>query len=279
MIIDGPPEIGQPVGCCIYCGSTKAPLRTEHVVPFGLAGNHFKLPEASCCACERITGTVEQQVLKGMLKPFRARAGLPSRDGHPSQWPLGIINTRDEVDLVEVEITQHPSSFVLAIFPPPGILLGQEPTSSFEILRAWIHAPHAADARDHIAERGGVGFVAGRFFPIRFGRMLAKIAHGIAVSVYGPDGFVPLLPDLILGKSNAVPHLIGTEYTDPRTAQLDLEPVPDKLHVLNIAEYLVNERENFIIASIRLFAYLGAPAYSVVVGRPKHAPEKIRLAK
>jgi hypothetical protein len=204
-----------------------------------------------------------------MLKPFRARAGFPSREGHPPEWPLGIINTRDEVNQVQVDIAQHPSSFILAILPPPGILLGQDPTNKFKILAPWIHAPHAADAKAHIAEHGGIGFIAGRFFPIRFGRMLAKIAHGVAVSTYGSDGFVQLLPDIILGKVDTVPYLVGTEYTEPKTAKLDLGPVPNLLHRLNIAEYLVNERDNFIIASIRLFAYLGAPTYSVVVGRPK----------
>jgi hypothetical protein len=269
MIIDGPPTAGGPVGRCIYCGSTDADLREEHILPFGLGGNHFRLPKASCRACERITGTIEQQVLKGMLKPFRARAGFPSREGHPPEWPLGIINTRDEVDQVKVDIAQHPSSFILAIFPPPGIVLGQEPTNKFKILAPWIHAPHAADAKAHIAEHGGIGFIAGQFFPMRFGRMLAKIAHGVAVSTYGPNGFAQFLPDIILGKSDTVPHFVGTEFADPKTAKLDLRPVPDLLHQLNIAEYLVNDKDHLIIASIRLFAYLGAPTFSVVVGRPK----------
>jgi hypothetical protein len=269
MIIVGPPEVPQPVGCCIYCGSTEADLREEHVLPFGLGGNHFRLPKASCRSCERITGTIEQQVLKGMLKPFRARAGFPSRKGHSPEWPLGIINTKDEVDQIKVDIAQHPSSFILAILPPPGILWDQEPTNRFTILKSWVHAPHAADAKPYIAEHGGIGFVAGQFFPMRFGRMLAKIAHGVAVSTYGPDGFDQFLPDIILGKSDKVPHFVGTEYTEPKTAKLDLKPVPDLLHQLNIAEYLVNDRDHLIIASVRLFAYLGAPTYSVVVGKPK----------
>src|SRR5438270_6006604 len=69
----------RPVGHCIYCGATDA-LRREHVVPLGLCPQRSTvLPAASCGLCAKITGDFERLVLRGTLRPIRARLGLSSR--------------------------------------------------------------------------------------------------------------------------------------------------------------------------------------------------------
>jgi uncharacterized Fe-S cluster-containing radical SAM superfamily enzyme len=55
-----------PIGECIYCGTKEGPLSREHIIPFALNGDRI-LPEASCTACGKITGKIEQYVTKTML--------------------------------------------------------------------------------------------------------------------------------------------------------------------------------------------------------------------
>jgi hypothetical protein len=46
-------------------------------------------------------------------------------------------------------------------------------------------------------------------------RMIAKIAHAFAVADQGLDKFTPLLPDVVLGRSDNLADLIGGEMPCP----------------------------------------------------------------
>jgi hypothetical protein len=64
------------IGQCIYCDAVDD-LRTEHIIPFGLAGQHVLL-NASCKACADKTALIELKVHQS-LGAFRGG----SRSSHP----------------------------------------------------------------------------------------------------------------------------------------------------------------------------------------------------
>lgn len=81
-----------PVGRCIYCSATEG-LEKEHILPFGLSGT-ATLPQSSCRDCARITGSIEQAVLRGPFLPVRVYRDLKSRSKHrdaPRTLPLTFI--------------------------------------------------------------------------------------------------------------------------------------------------------------------------------------------
>jgi hypothetical protein len=61
----------------------------------------------------------------------------------------------------------------------------------------------------------------GRVYSGDFARMLAKIAHTYAIAEYGMNSFKPLLTEIILGKDDRLPFLIGGDETLPT---LESEP-------------------------------------------------------
>src|SRR5947208_13602278 len=80
--------LGVDVGACIYCGETRGPLTREHVLPRGLGGNWapegysdaFVLQHATCSSCSQITQNIEDECLRSMMDPGRARLGLKRKD-------------------------------------------------------------------------------------------------------------------------------------------------------------------------------------------------------
>ena len=86
-----------PIGRCIYCGDTED-LRKEHILPFGLGGSAV-LPESTCRSCAKITGQVEQKILRGPMWDVRIYRRLKSRTKHkdaPKCYPLKIIKNGSE---------------------------------------------------------------------------------------------------------------------------------------------------------------------------------------
>src|SRR5947209_7136061 len=65
----------QPVGRCIYCGSTES-LGREHIIPLALNGTAV-LPKSTCDGCTRITGEFEQDVLRALPPAFPAAEASP----------------------------------------------------------------------------------------------------------------------------------------------------------------------------------------------------------
>src|SRR4051794_24965669 len=80
------------------------------------------------------------------------------------------------------------------------------------------------------------------------------------LGLIGRDSFEPLLLDLILGKRKYAPDVIGGsgEDVEPRDEQ--------SFHFISF-EQLATEEGSLLICLVRLFAFLGAPTYQIVVGR------------
>lgn len=95
--------------------------------------------------------------------------------------------------------------------------------------------------------------------PYQFARMLAKIAHGRAVSEYGIKGFKPLCLDIILGKSE--------DYFDTVGGSFEIKPaIIGCDHILDISLNFESSTLALLIVNIRLFSQISSPEYTVVVG-------------
>jgi hypothetical protein len=255
-------------GVCIYCGRADVKLTDEHIVPLGLGGN-LVFEKSSCVGCAKVTGNVEQQCLRGMFAPLRARLGFPSRrrkDQKRSE-PLFVVRLDDTVESRDVTLLEHPAGLALMRVEPPRILYALPPlTGEFKGDIWWTYVKD--DTRQKIEEHGGKGVRFGAFNPGLFARMLAKIAHAFAVADQGLNKFTPLLPRLILGRDENLSSLVGGSMVVP--------PAFDALHQLELEVGWIQDVDytkaglpantQFLIIHIRLFSFLAAPLYHVVAG-------------
>lgn len=145
--------------------------------------------------------------------------------------------------------------------PPPGILMGLEPTRTATLDSALITA--SAPGEIHTEYRDTL-----EVQPWAFLRMLAKIAHSFAVAELGWQRFCeyrPLLKSIILDTSDFSTHYIGCvakSIGDPKI-----------LHWLSGNVVCMDGRELFIV-DISLFSFLKrTPVYRVVVAEKNITPE------
>src|ERR1700730_10388988 len=230
------PHRFDPVGMCIYCGTTSfIPLTTEHIIPQGLGGGLI-LPKSSCDPCRQVTQKLEETCLRFLLLPYRLHVGLVQ---HPHE-----INER---------IKQHPDFLLLPVLGrSPGILIGAPPGGPmpYHFMLATNH-PNLSTMANHLDS-----FDLGCYF-----RMIAKIAHSFTVGQIGLGSFDPDLPPIIIGNHlELVAYLIGG-------SEIDLPVRSDALsHQVGLG-IVPWEDGHLVRARIRLFAFHHSPAYDVIVGR------------
>jgi hypothetical protein len=266
--IASPPKKFPSIGRCIYCGSTAGPFGDEHIIPHGLAGNVI-FEKASCKDCEKATSAVERVCLRNMLLPLRARLGIAKRRRPKTQRPkeltVELIMPDGKLEKRMLPTEKHPLCFALLRFDAPDILLGAPPKESFTGKR-W-HYVNRLEADAMLPLYRAKGFEIGRFHPGLFSRMLAKIAHAFAVANQGPEAFTPFLTDLILRGSKTPSYFVGGDLKVPPA-------VPDVAHTLHLKAVSGEPPGTgiqYLVVDIRLFAWLGAPQYRVVVGEWKGA--------
>jgi hypothetical protein len=224
------------------------------------------LSKASCRPCARITGSVEQYCLRTMFGPLRMRLGLPTR--RPKERP-DHLNVQFErpgnlVETRSIPVKDYPKVLHLLKLSPPTILQGK---SSENIIKcvAWAYTDESLSQQ--VVKYHAQKLLVADYDPSVFCRMLAKIAHSYAVSIMGLDGFEGYLPNLIMGQQGYIPDLVGG-YLD------DFPPEDDgPIHHVQL-QFLVGPFGPFLAVSIRLFSFLGAPKYLVVVGRPTESGKK-----
>lgn len=260
-----PPKPQKTLGVCIYCGDTND-LTDEHVVPFGLAKNSLVLPKASCKACAALTSLVEMGFLREGLGILREKFGAPTRRGKrrtglASRWLVeraedGVITPNGQ--LSEFRIRDLPAMCMMPVLNParevvaPGHRNGW--TGQFWIWREDVNLPAAL--------RPGKALHIGKINPAQFARLLAKIAHGVAVAELGLNAFRPFLRDVIL-KDDVDPfqYVGGAGIPDPAEGVLHAWE-----QGFAEAEHAGKSDARYVIVLIRLFACLGAPQYLVVAG-------------
>jgi hypothetical protein len=254
-----------PVGRCIYCGDQSSKLGDEHIIAFALGGKDI-LPKASCPVCARtINKSFETYCSQRMFQSIRLQHNYPTRNPKDRPTHLPMIETFAADPKFSptqlVPVADHPGLAVLFAFEPPGILVRQPPADTYRNIQIHPRAISDTDARVKrllsAGYKGAKTYEEFRIWP--FVRLLAKIAHGYAVAEYGVDAFQHLLTHVILEEHSVAPYLVGGT-----PGHWPPEPV---LHRVHTEIHHVGGR-SFIIARIRLFAYLvpPVPVYTVVVG-------------
>lgn len=220
------------------------------------------LPKASCSDCANVTKRFEQTCARQIFGPLRVRLGMPTRNKRerPEKLPVPIRDANGTWRRVMVNPQNYPGHFIGARLPPPGIFRGVEPSEVFEgslVTLSWDREIL------RIANGAGTRVELQRLAFGAFCRLLTKIAHGFAISQIGVGSFTHFLPDLILGRSNYFPHVMGgdpvSSVRPPRNRHLELQ-----LNKL--------ENTNYLFVTIRLFCFLDTPQYAVVVGEDKRDP-------
>lgn len=250
------------IGVCIYCGSNKQ-LSDEHVVPFALGGKLI-LHKASCESCRRITGAIEQRLLRKHWRAVRQRLNLPTRSvDFPATMPVDIEHTNGTVTKAQTPTSE---SKVLGqfIFDAPGILRGisvdQAPTG--RVFFAFF-GPQPTKV---LIEDVPYDLVAGDklSYPVNMdasdvARILAKIAHGYAISRKGVNACKEFfLPPFITSDVAGILTYVGTAVE---------RPAPSGPQAFGVE---AREQDGLLIVSIQLFRVAGMdtpPIYDVVVGR------------
>jgi len=166
--------------------------------------------------------------------------------------PQNLSDPACEFEFEEVPVDIHPFCIVAPQFAPPGILDDREPTESFLVVRAHAFADFEKFANFPKKEGTHVGIFQ-PFNPQTICRSVAKIAHGAAVAELGLNAFEPLLPDIILGKSKLVSHLIGHSQSRGLPA--------DQMHRIALSL-----RQGYVIATVQLFAKYRIQPFLAVVG-------------
>src|ERR1700724_2497607 len=98
---------------------------------------------------------------------------------------------------------------------------------------------------------------------ILFAQLLAKIAHAFASAELLVENFDPILPNFIdfeipaQGRSDLRDYFVGGH----------VEPIASAPYLHELGLGLAPTKEQmFVVAKIRLFAFLGAPIYYVAIG-------------
>lgn len=246
------------IGRCIYCGNTEN-LQKEHILPFGLSGSAI-LTKSTCNRCAKITGQVEQKVLRGPMWAVRVYRELKSRTRHqdaPKHFPLKVITNGTE-QVIQVPIKEFPILLHFPIFEPPaylnpggyekGILVSGVATVSFG-LRPEV-----------VAKRLGVDTLSINQAqePIAFARMIAKIAYAWAAAENKLNLIrgMPFVLPAILGKADDIGRWVGT-LTDP------IKKYEGLLHRILIHE---DYERHVLIGEVHLFSDSETPRYGVILG-------------
>ncbi len=202
------------LGTCIYCGTEKENLTSEHIIAFGLGGD-LVLPKSSCRPCAKITGQIEQRVLRTMIGNFRVATNWPTRrkKERPSTLPWRYRDAGGRIQEVQVPSGDHPGTLRLVYFDEPRMLAG-EPIKSldFEMLRRfWLEDSEKAQA---LTEKFGPEVPLNKFFAPAFASMLAKMAYSYTCATIGFENIDPYVRGIILQPSPTFGHWVGgTDYS------------------------------------------------------------------
>ena len=215
------------------------------------------LPKSSCEKCREITREFEEVCAREMIGAHRAQFGYRSSSGKPLSKELEFqVHKAGTVSKKKVEASGAPLVPVIApFFPAPGILRRVPPSDEGEF-RPWTCAVNQNEPdqkrRIEMIHQNQAELISFRvnFNPIIFMRVLAKIAHAGAISVYGADKVRSFLPDYILGRDPNLPYVVGSKPTEfPHSGN-------DHLH--SLVEFGIYDAGDarYLTVAIELFRYL-----------------------
>lgn len=246
------------IGRCIYCGNTEN-LQMEHILPFGLSGSAI-LPKSTCNRCAKITGYVEQKVLRGPMWAVRVYRELKSRTRHqdaPKHFPLKFIKNGAE-QVIQLPIEEFPILLHFPIFCPPAYLNPEGYEKG--ILVSGVATVSFGPRPEEVGKRLGVETlrINQAQEPVAFARMIAKIAYAWAAAENKLDFIrgTPFVLPAILGEADDIGRWVGT-LTDPIVKYEGL------LHRILIHE---DYERHILVGEVHLFSDSETPRYGVILG-------------
>jgi len=260
---------GKPVGRCIYCGLDGGPegLSDEHIVAFCLGVNAY-LPQASCLACAKKTSYLEGYAGRQIFGPLRVHFRIQSRRKKIELAPLDVAFQTDQGEEIRrLPRERLPPILSLPILEPPGLFHDRAPSPiENNLWWTWVADNREAYMKEFLKPGDQHWEIRRSDKPIVFARMLAKIAHALAVARLGVDSFKPFLPPLILGENDNAAYLIGGAA--PPTDPLPAIPYSDKTHHHTLTLTMMSSpgKPDLIVVTIRLFLHIGSPTYYVIAG-------------
>jgi 5-methylcytosine-specific restriction endonuclease McrA len=259
-------------GRCIYCGNADVDLTDEHVIPYALTGNSVIFERASCVPCARVINPFEQFVLRQTYGNLRIQIDSPTRNKRSRQTKIDHKfqllyqgGRRAWNWTVQTDWDRCPVLCPSWDAPLPGIITGSAASSRIAGNK-WLFRP---DRLELFAEKvrrffraDGVKYEAGKIDAAGFKRFIAKVAHGYAVAHFGYDAVEWATPAIILGTDPNISHIIGG-------GQNILPADPDGAAVRISFGHPLDGELPYLLASVRLFEFLGTPEQIVVLGVPK----------
>lgn len=257
--MSNPPVIGR----CIYCGSTNAPLKTEHIVPYGWGLEDSKgdvLLEASCGSCEDITKAFEQYVLRELFGNIRKVFGLRSRSGKLPKTIDQLVRHIDGAEgIISVPVDEVADVLFMPVFAPPGVCVGNLALLDCEMFEMQlINVGVNTDMSTYKHNKVHEVNVRMQFKNKTFEKFLLKVAYCTAIKVYGYDAVKnSTIPKILLGHDKRYGTYLGCIEHNY------LPKAIDKGTWLQYGSYNV---ANGIVSAIKLFAAIDeSPEYHVVI--------------
>jgi len=266
-----------PLKQCMYCFKTepdigKGRFGDEHIIPLALGGNLI-LKESSCDLCAGIINKeIETPVLFKEWKLMRVKRDFPSRNKKKRQpKKVKLFTKSGETFTIPLKDYSTPVPSYKFI---TSRMLSNSP--EFDNNKCWTMSVYTShDEEILMKEKYPQWDETHRIMakPYEFARLLAKIAHGRAVSEYGLEGFRPLGLEVILGKSDDYFNTVG--------GSLELEPAKEGGdHILDLSIFFKSSTLALLIVDIRLFSQIVSPKYKVVAGEINlENPEHLRCFK
>ncbi len=256
------------VNSCIYCGSTQA-LTDEHAIPLGLNGVYV-LKKASCISCNTVTTKFEHDVLRRLLRYFRAyksRYKTRRKKEIPELFPVQIRTRNGQVKQIKMPISDWGAVAFVPHFAPPRIISGKEETEGIEVLGGYTLRIGGL-TKEQLGAKYGITdlHTSATHSPVEYARMLAKIAYCFTVAEFGhiPSENYYVI-GAILGKKKDIGTWVGCRDADVMPKQKD---VVVNLHLKDDCTILVR---------IKFFGKLKSPTYEVVVGKVSKLSARQRL--
>ncbi|MBN8543189.1 MAG: hypothetical protein J0M34_02890 [Alphaproteobacteria bacterium] len=261
------PKTYPKVGLCIYCDSTLN-LTDEHIIPYGIGGT-WKIPDASCKSCAKITTSFERTCQRIILGPLRMYYDMPTRrpQERPETLPLKVkLTSESDWSYIPIERESYPFLVLFPHYDLPLVLsdLPQEGRLDSATKKFWIRG--AFFERDMnrylqgVVDRFKIAAVMpeAKFQTHEFSLLLSKIAHCFACAELGLNGFKPFLKKIITNQDTTKSKLYVGDLTKAEAPQ-------QSMHEVSFYSEHTN-RPDLIVVRIRLFAKLETPTYFVVVG-------------
>jgi len=221
-------QLSLDIGACIYCGDVKPPLSREHVLPRGLGGNWapegysnaLVLQNATCERCRQITQKIEEECLRVMMDPARARLGLKRKDRSAAQMSVLVDLPDGSTEHRDVDSSEVLAAIAIPSYYEAGALTNRPIT---ETAPCDYHFMVMAPASRRLLQQSARVGVALSVNAKTFAQMLAKIALGVAVARFGVTGFEPLVQKFILCNPDEYGHWVGgfagTQKQEARSAE------------------------------------------------------------